>query len=307
MDYATIDSFVGAMEAQGLVIGDGTLITADDELHRFNVQGDKPSSKNGWFVLYDGNIPAGAFGSWKLGTSSNWCSKNKQDMSNAEWNKHIVQQKEARKQREVERQKTQRLAAIKCGELWNLAKPLVSANHHYLVNKKVKAFNLRQLKQSLLLPIQNVLGQLVNLQFIMPNGIKRFKAGGIVKGCYMVIGLLTDTVFVCEGYATGATIHQATGANVIVAFNAGNLLPVIESVIAIYPRLKLIVAADNDRQTEINIGLSKGELAANQFELPLVYPLFRSYQQGSDFNDLAAIVGLEKVSAQLLSFCKRTA
>ena len=294
-----IDNFGLAMAAHGLDIADNTAIVADGELHRFTAKGDKANSKNGWFVLFDGEIPAGSFGSWKLGITANWCSKSKQEFGKRERRQHQAQMEQARNKRALEQRRDQHQAAIKCGELWRSSTPLVSAGHPYITAKKIRAYGLRQLNQMLLVPIQDALGRLVNLQFITTDGAKRFKSGGMVKDCYMVIGELTESAFICEGYATGATIHEATGAGVVVAFNTGNLSPVIKSLRSSHPDLRLTIAADNDRRTTGNPGLTKGSEAARSFNLPMVYPVFTDDQRGSDFNDLAALVGLEDVAKQL--------
>lgn len=64
------------------------------------------------------------------------------------------------------------------------------------------------------------------LQFILPDGSKRFLSGGRISGCYYAMGRPAGVLLLCEGYATGATLHQATGHAVAVAFNCGNL-PVV--------------------------------------------------------------------------------
>ena len=56
----------------------------DGEIHRFTPKDDKPHSKNGWYVLYDGRLPAGVVGSWKTGEQHNWCSKAASTMSSSE-------------------------------------------------------------------------------------------------------------------------------------------------------------------------------------------------------------------------------
>jgi putative DNA primase/helicase len=44
-------------------------ILADNKIHRFKVPGDKPGSKNGWYVLFtDNGLPVvGICGNWKTG------------------------------------------------------------------------------------------------------------------------------------------------------------------------------------------------------------------------------------------------
>ncbi len=66
-DAELIADFKAAMDAAGIEMKGN--IEADSELHRVHVEGDRPGSRNGWYVLnLDRELPSGAFGSWKLGT-----------------------------------------------------------------------------------------------------------------------------------------------------------------------------------------------------------------------------------------------
>ncbi|MNE87158.1 DNA primase TraC [compost metagenome] len=87
-------------------------------------------------------------------------------------------------------------------------------------------------------------GVLVNLQRIRPGGRKRFLPGGKVKGCYSPFGYIADgePLHICEGWATGATIHESTAAAVAYAMNAGNPLAVGQHLQRRYPDAVLIVA-----------------------------------------------------------------
>jgi putative DNA primase/helicase len=96
--------------------------------------------------------------------------------------------------------------------------------------------------------MRDMAGILHSLQTITPAGDKRFLFGGMVKGCYHSIGKPAGLLIVCEGYATGASIHECTGHAVAVAFNAGNLEPVAVALRAKYLALKIIIAADDDHR-----------------------------------------------------------
>src|SRR5258708_6250867 len=48
-------------------------ILGDGSLHRFHIEGDRPGTRNGWYVLHLDGIPAGSFGSWKTGDTYTWC------------------------------------------------------------------------------------------------------------------------------------------------------------------------------------------------------------------------------------------
>ena len=258
----------------------------DGELHRFHVPDDKHGTLNGWYVLYLDGLPSGAFGSWKVGQTGTWCSRKPATPIEAE----LIQQriKQAKAQRQTEQQQRHQQAAEKARQLWSQALPACS-EHAYLVAKGVAPHNLRQRGNTLLVPLY-ANGQLVNLQFIQPDGSKRFLSGGQVKGTYSPIGRMQPgkPSYLCEGWATGATLHQHTGCPVACAMNAGNLLPAGKALQARYPDLELIVAGDDDRLTKGNPGRTKAIEAATTLEALVLFP---EWPEGtpdhlSDFNDL---------------------
>src|SRR6185312_9474317 len=92
---------------------------------------------------------------------------------------------------------------------------------------------------------------------------KSFLAGGRVSGCFYTIADQPDRpLVICEGYATGASIHEATGFAVVAAISAGNLKTVSSALRSKWPSREIIIAADNDQWTPKNPGLSKGAEAA---------------------------------------------
>lgn len=181
-------------------------------------------------------------------------------------------------------------AALEAAQLWKGAKP-ADPLHTYLLAKGVKPYLLRQLGQGrLVVPLCDN-GRLVNLQIIMPNGSKRFLMGGRVQGCYSPLGNLSEgcRLYVCEGWATGATLHQATGCPVVCAMNAGNLKAV---AIAMRERhgatIDLVIAGDDDRATAGNPGKRAANQAARAADARVVFPEWPADAPSelSDFNDL---------------------
>jgi putative DNA primase/helicase len=120
----------------------------------------------------------------------------------------------------------------------------------------------------LLVPLIDIEGKLWNLQAIFPEPQpllgrdKDFMNGGRMGGLFHVIGQPSDEIIICEGYATGASLHTATGFQVLCALSAGNLLNVAKAVRAVDTRKKLIIAADNDTKTPDNPGLTAAKKAA---------------------------------------------
>ncbi|MEG2173367.1 MAG: AAA family ATPase [Desulfovibrionaceae bacterium] len=99
----------------------------------------------------------------------------------------------------------------------------------------------------------------------------------------------------CEGYATAASIHLATGHAVLCAFNAGNLLPVAEAARALYPQRRLILCADNDVKADAtNVGLDAATAAAQAVNGLLAVPPAHE-GKACDFNDLHQWRGFEAV------------
>jgi putative DNA primase/helicase len=114
----------------------------------------------------------------------------------------------------------------------------------------------------LIIPLRDTEGTLHSLQFILPAGRKKFLRGGRVSGCYYAIGKPKRVLCIAEGFANAATIYQATGYAVVVAFTAGNLKAVAEALRAKYPDVRLIICADDDRWTQGNPDITKATAAA---------------------------------------------
>ncbi|MNQ53920.1 DNA primase TraC [compost metagenome] len=133
-------------------------------------------------------------------------------------------------------------------------------------------------------------GVLVSLQRIKPDGDKRFLFGGKTKGSCSLIGTIQPdrALYICEGWATGATLHAETGAAVACAMTANNLLEVGQRLQRQHPDAVLIVAGDDDRMTEGNPGRTYAIKAAAALGCRMVFPPWCGSEPLtlSDFNDL---------------------
>ncbi|AOK29868.1 MULTISPECIES: VapE domain-containing protein [Burkholderia] len=314
--------FAGAMAEAGLRIADE--IHGDGEIHRFHVDGDAKNTRNGWYVLFLDGTPAGEFGSWKTGLQVTWCADSERltpqqrDAANA----RIEAARKEREQRERERQAS---AAQRAQALWDGAADADDA-HPYLARKGVPSHGLRvadwpltdvngrtfkTVPNTLLVPIKNRRGDIISLQGIFPakqpdiGRDKDFWRDGRKRGGYYRIGQFdgTSTVAICEGYATGATIHAATGWSVVVAFDAYNLQSVAEKVREFVPQALIVICADNDRWTiepVENPGVTKAKAAGASVNARVIVPDFADLDgQPTDFNDLAAREGIAEVQRQL--------
>lgn len=287
-----IEEFRRAIEASGLTPPDA--IHGDGEIHRFSTNGRR-GDDSGWYVLHLDGIPAGSFGCWRSGLQSTWCAKSDTAMTTAEREAHWRRIEAMKAQREAEQAQRQQQASQTAAALWQQADPATA--HAYLTAKGIHSHGIKTFGDKLLIAMRDTAGGIHSLQTIAADGTKMFHPGGRVKGCYFGIGKPAGKLIVCEGFATGASIHEATGDAVAVAFNAGNLAAVALALRDKYPSLKIIIAADDDHLTEANPGMTKATAAAQAVGGLLAVPMFPADRpdKATDFNDLHQIAGLEAV------------
>ncbi|MDD2924476.1 DUF927 domain-containing protein [Rhodoferax sp.] len=200
-------------------------------------------------------------------------------------------------------------AAAEAALLWDSASE--SGTSAYLTRKAVQPYGVRFAADGrVLVPLRDADGKLWNVQRIAPDRPasggtdKLFLKGGRKSGLWHLIGDLgTDpagpaVLMIGEGYATCASVHQATGYPVAVAFDAGNLIHVAKALRQLYPAALLVLCGDDDRQTFAekghNPGRTKAEAAAKAVGGLAVFPEGLP-EVGSDFNDMAAAAGIEAV------------
>lgn len=258
-----------------------------DKIVRFSSDGN--DKKNGWYILItnsDGSV-GGNFGDWKTGYEKGFfIAPDGQKIS--EEMKKLNEEKLERMKKEIE--KKQQDACTKAVELWDNA-CAVDPVHPYLMKKRISHTGLKQIGPNLVVPLYMDFADCADLpgslQFIDKSGEKRFLSGGKVQGGFHTIGGTdnSDMIYVVEGYATGVTIHEATGNPVIVAFNAGNMKVVCQKIKDTFNDKRIIVAADNDIKTQEDGGVNRGKEVADEIfnELQIPYALCPVH---SDFNDL---------------------
>ena len=288
--------FIQAIKEAGLEPPDK--IVVDGRIHRFSSDG-RPSDKPGWYVLNDlpDGVIAGAFGCWRSIDKVKWSSVKMSTLSKEKQRQVKKTIRDAIQKAERERKVLQEKASKEAESLWEKAKPADPA-HPYLSKKKVSPFDLRQNmrdgKDVLLVPLRDLDGKLWSLQRIYPDGNKLFLKDGRSSGLMHTLGEPTPTRIIAEGFSTGASIHEATGHCVHIAFNCHNLKTVAESIRKAHPDTDLVIAADDDWKTEGNPGLTKGTDAARSVKAKLAIPTWPEDQRGekdTDFNDLALSQG----------------
>jgi putative DNA primase/helicase len=294
-----IDQFRDVIRSAGLIPPD---MIEPGKFHRFPGEGKRGGNTSAWCKLFpDGR--GGIYGDYSTGLSADWQANYETPYTTAErevFTRHVA---EARAQAEADREALQGEAKIKAAAIWKGAMP-APEDHAYLVRKGIKASGARLYNDALVIPVTDR-GEIHSLQFIDTAGEKRFLTGGRKAGCYFSIGTMKNAaaLAVCEGFATGASIHEATGHPVAVAFDAGNLGSVALAMREKFPNLPLILCADDDHRTEGNPGVAKATNAAQAVGGLLAIPVFDASRpiNSTDFNDMAALHGLEAVRKAVAS------
>lgn len=252
---------------------------------------NKPKSLNGWYSgFYVGNHVCLTMGDWLTGlvhTYKSW--KDDNELSRADLEAIEKEQAELKKKAEAEKAKRHKDAATKATQQWLALSD--TGNSVYLLTKQVKGYGVKFGSDFIAIPIQDHVKNIKGLQYIKDDGSKKFTFGTEKKGGFFVIGEISPFNPVCfaEGYATAASIHEATGYPVIVCFDAGNIKPVVESWRVKYPQQHFVICADNDF-----IGIDKASSTAKLFDCQLIIcPV------PTDFNDLHVINGIDALKSAI--------
>ena len=266
----------------------------DGRLHRVRAPGDGRKEKSGWYVGHADGHPAGEMGDWRTGDKRLWKHQGSAPAlgagDRARLRAETAQRRQERERREAE---VHEAAAWAVSARLAKAEP-ASADHPYLARKGVGAHGVFLGEDGeLLIPVRDLDGKAMSAQTIKPDGGKRFLRGGRVQGGCHALGDLAkgETALICEGYATGATLHETTGLSVAVAFNAGNLEAVAKAVRERWPEKRILVAGDDDRRKDRNVGREKAEAAAEAVRGFALFPKFGAKEAGTDWNDLGQTMG----------------
>ncbi|MGZ8182799.1 MAG: toprim domain-containing protein [Methylobacter sp.] len=271
------NQFATAIADTGMIVSEA--IIADSKLHRVYVEGDKRGTKNGAYILHADGNPSGWFQHFNTGISGKWTLSGRREPITAA----MKQQIEAdRQERKIEQQDRHNDAADKARFIWSNSKSVTEQNQHpYLIKKNVEPNGVRLYRDdALVIPIYDEDKQIVNLQFIQADGNKRFLSSGRKKGCFSVVGKISNDriIQVCEGWATGASLYESTGHFTVVALDAGNLEPVARVLRLLYPESQIVICGDNDES-------GKGQKAARSAALAVGGKYIIPATVGHDWND----------------------
>ncbi len=315
MNFSNYDDVLSQMRSFGLVV----VMLDIGRIRRCKVDGDR--ELRGWYAVHelrlgDGDtVLVGSFGIWR-GNENNAqkieLGKLRQltDDQRAALKKSLAQD---RKRVDADRKRVADIAARRAKQVWEKLSTIGTCQ--YLDAKSVKAYGLRFSDSNCAyIPMLDGNGSVHGLQILLPEKHPRiaktkrnkefWPAGVVKKGHWFQLGIVRDIVLVAEGYATAASIHEATGLPVVVAFDAGNILHVVEALKKHYRSAKVLICADDDFKSEGNPGMSTASAAALSVNGAVVYPVFTIDREVgkkglTDFNDLHLGEGLHTVRTQI--------
>jgi putative DNA primase/helicase len=263
--------------------------------------------QKGWYIVHEITLDdgrhalIGSFGYWfgcdafieKIAPGTD--VKLSKEQLEAVKKQHADAQKRAKLQREQDAAKASHMATV----AWY--KYVQEGESSYLNRKVVRAHGLRFAPSgngTVAIPMKDTKGKIWGLQIIRGKDRgnkleKEYWPKGLNKKAHFhlcgSLTSLTPIILIAEGYATGASIYQATDLPVAVAFDAGNLIEVASALHKEYPRARILICADDDYLSEGNPGCKAAESAALAVGGAWIKPEFPFDREGkklTDFNDL---------------------
>jgi len=264
---------IDAMRAAGLEPPDEILM--DGKIHRFRSgtkgapgHGDKP----GWYLVFGDGIPAGRFGCWRAGMEVTWRADVGRKLTQTEEMSHAKRLAEAKALRDAALERQHQVASETVEKIWTGAQAALP-DHPYLAKKGIGVHGARATGDGrLVVPLYDQDGTLATLQYIDHEGGKLYHPGGQTGGKFWMVGSLDEpgTLFVAEGFATAATIHETTGRPVAVAYSASNLVPVTGILREMHSATQdIVIVADHDQS---GVGQRYAEQASAKYGARMVMP-----------------------------------
>lgn len=277
------------------------------EIHRF--QPNDRRDKSAWFVghiINEGQkneLRLLIYGDWSKNEKYEWASKGRfnskedREVKDRELNKLRQKIESKRHEQNKEAKKMANIFYESCSD--------APKNFQYLEKKQISPYPGVKYdinNQVLVLPLyENLKKEISTYQTISEDGQKFFLKDGKTKGSFFYIEGSKDKILICEGFATGASVHQATGFFTVVAFNAGNIMNVTEKMIQVFGKSNILICADNDAYGIKNTGIETAKEVSAKLGVSYVSPEFKDNStKPNDFNDLYILEGLTQVKETIL-------
>ena len=280
----------------------------DSAPHKFAAPGKDKKNKSAWYVGFS-DRKGGCYGDYSRGIDVRYWWAAKSDVLKPPTKEEEAARKKQQREWAAAKKKKQAKAAVEAVKLWEAATP-ATAEHPYLKAKGIDdPLDLRVSGDTLLVPMKDMkTNAIVNVQRIAEGQPKKGLYGGRVTDVKLTLGgspeAMKKPIYVAEGFATGWTVHKATGCAVVLAFFAHGINATVRHLRKKYPKARIIIAADNDRFTAIgrksspipNPGLTYAREAAKRHKVEFVVPGFESDEgEPTDFDDLRQREGMKRV------------
>lgn len=260
---ANYEDVLDQLRSSGLIVDRIEL----DKWVRCRVEG-RGRERCGWYRLVEWYSPSGetlivgSFGVWEGAKENNARRVELPKREGGKRQELTDDQREAFKRRLADdRKKADQLrsadarkAAERAARAWGQCAP--TGESDYLARKAVQAHGVRFSKSgALVIPMLDTAGKIHGLQVIRSRKVAKtegapekqyWPAGAVTKGHFHPIGSPQWILLIAEGYATAATLHEATGYPVAVAFDANNIGPVATALRKRYRRVSILICADDD-------------------------------------------------------------
>jgi putative DNA primase/helicase len=284
----------------------------DGKIKRFGRGTDrhgKPRDKNAWYIGWVHHssrtgtaIEVVSFGDWVTREKYEW--KSAAQVSREDAQIIAERMKNAAIERQDLEEELHEAASLYSEELWKRCTERMPSR--YLESKGIRKLHGARTAvtyegRATVVPMRDISGHLWGLQTIHDSGRKPFLKGQRVLETMHFIGEDRSSMIVCEGFATGCSLHEATGRTVVVAFNTANIAEVAVILRRANPDAEIIIAGDDDREQDGNPGKTAAEEAGRRAFARVVLPSFKSIDGNpTDFNDLAMRETLLEVRRQVL-------
>lgn len=343
--YQNYNDVLDQMRAYGLQVDHIEIDTARPK--RCKVSDDGSRGLPGWywlssFITDSDTLIIGAYGIYRSNDNGkqtiNLPKQQRDRLSPEQLEAQKTRHREAQKRAEQERQREGDKAAAHAKKAWGQCLPCTGSE--YLTRKQVKVHGVRISAQgSLVVPMIDERETIRGLQFILPRGHERIAKTGRdkefwpkgmqSKGTYHLIGPAPrEILLIAEGYATGASLFEATGYPVAIVWSANNILPACQALANKYRRARILICADDDwlqicaacglytpvadvncrhcaqPHKKSNAGIISAQAAAITINAAWICPQFASQRPDdskgpTDFNDLHVLESLQQVARQI--------
>ncbi|EBY0514932.1 DNA primase [Salmonella enterica subsp. enterica serovar Saintpaul] len=305
-----VTEFAQVLENAGLVIQG--LPQMDGAIHRVATRDDKKGAQSGAYKAYLDGRPSGWYRDYRSADNSptTWTFSRAENIDPLA---RLHLKASAQQNRDEKERKLQQQYNKQAGYARSYLNGLPQATaHEYLTRKGIRAAPGVRLnnKNELVIPFSNGRGEIRSYQRIPVTGGKdaRILKGSEKSGNWFAFGTPENgrPLLFAEGYATAASLHEATGLPVLMTIDADNMINVAKNARKIWTDSPFVFCADNDHQRKINKGVSSAKKAAASTHGEVIIPAFTEAEKAqglTDFNDLDASRGRDAfqraINAQL--------